>query len=37
MDMVKIDRRFVANLGRGEQDAAIIESSSRWPRRSGSA
>jgi diguanylate cyclase (GGDEF)-like protein len=26
IDMVKIDRSFVANLGRGEQDAAIIES-----------
>ena len=26
IDMVKIDRTFVANLGRGEQDAAIIES-----------
>jgi EAL domain-containing protein (putative c-di-GMP-specific phosphodiesterase class I) len=26
IDMVKIDRSFVANLGRGEQDAAIIQS-----------
>jgi diguanylate cyclase (GGDEF)-like protein/PAS domain S-box-containing protein len=26
IDMVKIDRSFVANLGRGEQDVAIIES-----------
>ena len=26
IDMVKIDRSFVANLGRGEQDAAIVES-----------
>ena len=26
IDMVKIDRSFVANLGRGEQDAAIIAS-----------
>jgi diguanylate cyclase (GGDEF)-like protein/PAS domain S-box-containing protein len=26
IDIVKIDRSFVANLGRGEQDAAIIES-----------
>ena len=26
IDMVKIDRSFVANLGRAEQDAAIVES-----------
>jgi EAL domain-containing protein (putative c-di-GMP-specific phosphodiesterase class I) len=26
IDMVKIDSSFVANLGRGEQDAAIVES-----------
>ena len=26
IDMVKIDRSFVANLGRGEQDAAIVAS-----------
>ena len=26
IDMVKIDRSFVANLGRGEQDAAIVDS-----------
>ncbi len=26
IDMVKIDRSFVANLGRGEQDTAIVES-----------